>query len=89
MGPGKPAYLWLMDTLEQIGFEIVEARRQAFSTIKNPPGPRLGLSGVGARLRAETRFRCENQVHERDTIPEVGWHLVPRPRGESFNVVVV
>jgi hypothetical protein len=36
--PGKPAYLWLMDTLEQIGFEIVEARRQAFSAIKNPPG---------------------------------------------------
>ncbi len=36
--PGKPAYLWLMDTLEQIGFEIVEARRQALSTIKNPPG---------------------------------------------------
>jgi hypothetical protein len=36
--PGKPAYLWLMDTLEQIGFEIVEARRQAFSVIKNPPG---------------------------------------------------
>jgi hypothetical protein len=27
-----------MDTLEQIGFEIVEARRQAFSAIKNPPG---------------------------------------------------
>ena len=36
--PGKPAYLWLMDTLEQIGHEIVEARRQAFSVIKNPPG---------------------------------------------------
>ncbi len=36
--PGKPAYLWLMDTLEQIGHEIVEARRQAFSTIENPPG---------------------------------------------------
>ncbi len=36
--PGKPAYLWLMDTLEQIGFEIVESRRQAFSTIRNPPG---------------------------------------------------
>ncbi len=34
----KPAYLWLMDSLEQIGFEIVEARRQAFSSIKNPPG---------------------------------------------------
>jgi hypothetical protein len=36
--PGKPAYLWLMDTLEQIGHEIVEARRQAFGAIKNPPG---------------------------------------------------
>jgi hypothetical protein len=36
--PGKPAYLWLMDTLEQIGFEIVEARRQAYSSIPNPPG---------------------------------------------------
>jgi hypothetical protein len=36
--PGKPAYLWLMDTLEQIGFEIVESRRQAFSSIPNPPG---------------------------------------------------
>jgi len=36
--PGKPAYLWLMDTLEQIGFEIIEARRQAFSAIENPPG---------------------------------------------------
>ncbi|GMQ98934.1 MAG: HAD family hydrolase [Acidimicrobiia bacterium] len=36
--PGKPAYLWLMDTLEQIGHEIVEARRQAFSSIENPPG---------------------------------------------------
>jgi hypothetical protein len=36
--PGKPAYLWLMDTLEQIGLEIVEARRQAYSSIPNPPG---------------------------------------------------
>ncbi len=36
--PGKPAYLWLMDTLEQIGFEIIEARRQAFAAIENPPG---------------------------------------------------
>ena len=36
--PGKPAYLWLMDTLEQIGFEIAEARRQAYSSIPNPPG---------------------------------------------------
>jgi hypothetical protein len=36
--PGKPAYLWLMDTLEQIGWEIVEARQQAYSSIPNPPG---------------------------------------------------
>lgn len=36
--PGKPAYLWLMDTLEQIGHEIVEARRQAIGSIQNPPG---------------------------------------------------
>ncbi|MGI9666410.1 MAG: HAD family hydrolase [Acidimicrobiia bacterium] len=36
--PGKPAYLWLMDTLEQIGHEIVEARRQAMGSIQNPPG---------------------------------------------------
>ncbi len=36
--PGKPAYLWLMDTLEQIGFEIVESRRQVFSSIPKPPG---------------------------------------------------
>lgn len=36
--PGKPAYLWLMDTVEQIGHEIVEARRQAFGAIRNPPG---------------------------------------------------
>lgn len=36
--PGKPAYLWLMDTVEQIGHEIVESRRQAFGAIKNPPG---------------------------------------------------
>jgi hypothetical protein len=36
--PGKPAYLWLMDTLEQIGHEIVESRRQAFGSIRNPPG---------------------------------------------------
>jgi len=36
--PGKPAYLWLMDTVEQIGHEIVEARRLAFGAIENPPG---------------------------------------------------
>ena len=35
---GQAAYLWLMDSLEQIGYEIVENRRQAFSAIKNPPG---------------------------------------------------
>jgi hypothetical protein len=36
--PGEPAYLWLMDSIEQIGHEIVEARRQAFASIPNPPG---------------------------------------------------
>jgi hypothetical protein len=36
--PGKPAYLWLMDSLDQIGHEIVEARRQAFGAIESPPG---------------------------------------------------
>jgi hypothetical protein len=36
--PGEAAYLWLMDSLEQIGYEIVENRRQALAQIKNPPG---------------------------------------------------
>ncbi|MEN8113958.1 MAG: HAD family hydrolase [Actinomycetota bacterium] len=36
--PGKSAYLWLMDSIEQIGHEIVEARRQAMASIPNPPG---------------------------------------------------
>ena len=36
--PGKAAHLWLMDSLEQIGLEIVEARRRAFSEIEHPPG---------------------------------------------------
>jgi hypothetical protein len=36
--PGKAAYLWLMDSLEQVGQEIVESRRQALAQIKNPPG---------------------------------------------------
>jgi hypothetical protein len=36
--PGKAAHLWLMDSLEQIGYEIVEARRRAFSEIERPPG---------------------------------------------------
>jgi hypothetical protein len=35
---GKAAYLWLMDSLEQIADEIVEARVQAFADIRNPPG---------------------------------------------------
>lgn len=34
---GKAAALWLIDSLEQIGWEIVEARRQAFSEIPKPP----------------------------------------------------
>lgn len=36
--PGKPAYLWLMDSVDQICHEIVEARRQAFEAIEHPPG---------------------------------------------------
>jgi len=36
--PGKAAHLWLMDSLDQIAFEIVENRRQALAAIKNPPG---------------------------------------------------
>jgi len=35
---GKGAHLWLMDSIEQIGYEIVENRRQAFAAIPNPPG---------------------------------------------------
>lgn len=35
---GSGAYLWLMDSIEQIGYEIVENRRQAFAAIPNPPG---------------------------------------------------
>ena len=35
---GEGAYLWLMDSIEQIGYEIVENRRQAFAAIPNPPG---------------------------------------------------
>lgn len=35
---GEPAHLWLIDSIEQIGHEIVEARRQAFASIPNPPG---------------------------------------------------
>ena len=35
---GKAAYLWLMDSIEQIGYEIIEARRQAFASIPKPPG---------------------------------------------------
>ena len=36
--PGKAAHLWLMDSLEQIGYEIVEARRQTVASIPKPPG---------------------------------------------------
>jgi hypothetical protein len=36
--PGEAAFLWLIDSIEQIGYEIVESRRQAFSEIENPPG---------------------------------------------------
>lgn len=36
--PGEAAYLWLIDSIEQIGYDIVENRRQAFSEIESPPG---------------------------------------------------
>jgi hypothetical protein len=36
--PGKAAHLWLMDSLDQIAYEIVENRRLALAAIKNPPG---------------------------------------------------
>jgi hypothetical protein len=35
---GRAAYLWLMDSIQQIADEIVEARAQAFADIPNPPG---------------------------------------------------
>ena len=35
---GEAAYLWLIDSIEQIGYDIVENRRQAFAKIENPPG---------------------------------------------------
>ena len=35
---GKAAYLWLMDSLDQIACEIVLARTKAFADIPNPPG---------------------------------------------------
>jgi hypothetical protein len=35
---GEAAYLWLMDSLDQIAEEIVEARSAAFASIPNPPG---------------------------------------------------
>ena len=35
---GKAAYLWLMDSLDQIADEIVEARSQAFADIPQSPG---------------------------------------------------
>lgn len=37
-GEGKAAYLWLMDSLEQIADEIVESRSKAFADIPQPPG---------------------------------------------------
>jgi hypothetical protein len=36
--PGRAAYMWLMDSIDQIGREICEARADAFSDIPNPPG---------------------------------------------------
>jgi hypothetical protein len=36
--PGEAAHLWLVDCLDQIAGEIVEARHRAFADIPNPPG---------------------------------------------------
>ena len=36
--PGRGAYLWLMDSLDQIAREIVDGRHAAFASIPNPPG---------------------------------------------------
>ena len=36
--PGKAAYLWLMDSIEQVGYEIIEARRQVVASIPKAPG---------------------------------------------------
>lgn len=36
--PGQAAYLWLMDSLDQIAAEIVSARVAAVAQIANPPG---------------------------------------------------
>ena len=35
---GEAAFLWLMDSLDQIADGIVEARHRAFANIPNPPG---------------------------------------------------
>lgn len=35
---GEAAYLWLMDSIDQIAREICEARHAAFADIPNPPG---------------------------------------------------
>ena len=36
--PGEAAYLWLMDSLDQIANEIVAARQIALSQIPQAPG---------------------------------------------------
>jgi hypothetical protein len=36
--PGAAASMWLMDSIDQIGWEICEARQAAFADIPNPPG---------------------------------------------------
>ncbi len=36
--PGKAAYLWLLDSLDQIGGEIVADRHAAYAEIPDPPG---------------------------------------------------
>lgn len=37
--PGAPAHVWLMEALEQIGYEIVENRRQAFAGTPSDRAP--------------------------------------------------
>ncbi|MCB2223753.1 MAG: haloacid dehalogenase-like hydrolase [Actinobacteria bacterium] len=36
--PGKAAYLWLMDSLDQIAHEIVDVKAAAVARVANPPG---------------------------------------------------
>lgn len=35
---GKAAYLWMIDSIDQIAYEIAESKQRALASIKNPPG---------------------------------------------------